>query len=71
MAQPHKGERKQIAHTRVPTPVYDLVSAEAERLGVPRSEVLLHAVCLTYGMPEHDPLAGRLDEDEDAMPMTA
>ena len=69
MAQPHKGPRKQITSTRVHPEVYERVEAEAQRLGVHKSDMIAHMLCKEFGMPEYSPLRG-IDQHEQ-MPMTA
>ena len=72
VGRPHKGPRKLVAASRVPIGLYDLMTAEAERLGVHRSDLIAHALCLMFDTPDYDPLKGRdLGEDAEQMQMTA
>jgi hypothetical protein len=72
MAQPHKGDRRLIQSTRAPLPLAEAAAQAAERLGVHRSDYLLHALCVVLDMPEYDPLTHLLDSDaQEQMQMTA
>jgi len=73
MGRPHKGPRKLVAAGRVHPDVYDRMDAEAQRLGVHKSDLIVHALCLMLDIPEHDPMKGLDEDDEPAeqMQMTA
>jgi hypothetical protein len=49
------------------------MQAEAQRLGVYKSDLILHSLCLMLDIPEHDPMKGLDEDDEPAeqMRMTA
>jgi hypothetical protein len=58
--------------TRVHPDVAAIVDAEAERLGVYKSDIMAHALCLLFNKPEHDPLPDGLpDGGNEQMRMTA
>ena len=69
MAQPHKGPRKQIVSTRVHPDVFDRVEQEAQRLGVPKSDLVAHVLSMYFQMDEYSPLRGMSQHDQ--MQMTA
>ena len=71
MARPHKGPRKQVTSTGVHPKVADRVQAEADRLDVPRSDLIAHMLCKELGMPEYSPLRDLEDQQQTQMPMTA
>lgn len=68
MARQSKGPRVYLLATRVHPDVAKLVEAEARRRGVPKSDVLSHALCLLYDKPECDPL--RESSGAEQLPMT-
>lgn len=70
MAQPHKGDRRQIK-CRVDVDLYDVAQRDARRLGVPMSEYLAHALAVLMNSPEHDPIRHLLDSEGEQMRMTA
>ncbi len=71
MGRLHKGPRKQITSTRVHPDVAERVQAEADRIGVPRSDLIAHMLCNDFGMPEYSPLRDLADQQQTQMPMTA
>ena len=70
MAQPHKGDRRQIK-CRVDVSLHGMAQQQATELGVPLSEFLAHALAVLMETPEYDPLAEVLTRREQQMKMTA
>ena len=56
MGRPHKGDRVLVASARFPRVVFERIDADAKRLGVPRSDVMVHVACAFYGIDEQDPV---------------
>lgn len=69
MAQPHKGDRRQIK-CRVDVCLYDQAQEQARELGVPMSEFLAHALAVLLETPQYDPVAQN-HHDQEQMKMSA